>query len=53
MKTEKDLAIKNKPSIQGVTGDRKRERLLELSLPALVKLKTKLFLRKPKKKLNS
>jgi hypothetical protein len=37
MKTEKDLAIKNKPSIQGVTGDRKRERLLELSLPALVK----------------
>lgn len=26
----------NKSSIQGVTGDRKRERLLELSLPTLV-----------------
>ncbi|MBC7364983.1 MAG: hypothetical protein H5U07_10685 [Candidatus Aminicenantes bacterium] len=34
---EKDSQFKNKPSIQGVTGDRKRERLLKLSLPALVK----------------
>lgn len=37
MKTDKESQITNKPSIQGVTGDRKRERIFELSLPALVK----------------
>ncbi|MGB9836223.1 MAG: hypothetical protein ACPLRX_05740 [Candidatus Saccharicenans sp.] len=37
MKPEKIVRFNHNPSIQGVTGDRKRERLLELSLPALVK----------------
>jgi len=37
MKVEKQLQFKNNPSIQGVTGDRKGEHLLQLSLPALVK----------------
>ncbi len=37
MKIEKESQFINKPSIQGATGDRKRERIFELSLPALVK----------------